>query len=240
MSARTAAGPAIGAAVDGLDWARIDGELDDFGVARTGPVLGPAACAALAGLYDTGDFRNRVVMARHGFGAGEYKYFADPLPAAVAQLREATYTHAARTANRWAERLGTEPMPPALAGLRERCRAVGQTRPTPLLLKYGPGDYNCLHQDLYGEVSFPLQLVVLLSAPEDFEGGELVLTEQRPRMQSRAEVVRLGRGEGALFATSVRPRRGSRGDHRVTMRHGVSRVLSGTRMTLGVIFHDAA
>jgi hypothetical protein len=222
-----------------LDWARIDAELDAWGVARTAPLLDPATCDALAALYQTGTFRSRVVMARHGFGSGEYQYFAEPLPEPVATLREAAYPHAARTANRWAARLGTPPFPDTLEGMREACRAAGQTKPTPLLLKYGPGDYNCLHQDIYGAVAFPLQLVVLLTDPARFSGGELVLTEQRPRMQSRAEVVGLGQGEGALFATAERPRRGTRGDHRVRMRHGVSRLRSGERMTLGIIFHDA-
>ena len=230
----------LAARVDALDWDGIDAELDQYGVARTGPILTPAECDALTAAYDGEGFRSRVVMARHGFGSGEYKYFAEPLPATVAALREAVYPHAARTANRWAGRLGVSPLPDTLAQMLAACHAAGQDKPTPLLLKYGAGDYNCLHQDLYGAVVFPLQLVVLLSDPAAFEGGELVLTEQRPRMQSRAEVVTLGRGEGALFATSERPRRGASGDHRVKLRHGVSRVRSGARMTLGVIFHDAA
>jgi len=226
--------------VDALDWARIDAELDAYGVARTGPLLDGATCDAVAALYaDESLFRSRVVMARHGFGSGEYQYFADPLPAVVGDLREAVYPHAARTANRWAVRLGTPALPEALSEMLTLCHAAGQTKPTPLLLKYGEGDYNALHQDLYGAVAFPLQLVVLLSDPASFEGGELVLTEQRPRMQSRAEVVTLNKGEGALFATSDRPRQGTRGDHRVKLRHGVSRVRRGSRMTLGVIFHDA-
>jgi hypothetical protein len=226
--------------VNALDWARIDSELDAWGVARTGALLSAGECAALSALYDRGDFRSRVVMARHGFGSGEYKYFAEPLPDTVAALREAVYPHAARTANRWAARLGTAPMPHTLGEMKAACHAAGQTKPTPLLLKYVAGDYNCLHRDIYGTVTFPLQLVVLLSDPADFEGGELVLTEQRPRMQSRAEVVSLRRGEGALFATAERPRRGARGDHRVQMRHGVSRLHRGERYTLGVIFHEAA
>jgi len=226
--------------INGLDWARIDAELDAWGVARTGPLVTAAECDAVARLYETGAFRSRVVMARHGFGSGEYQYFADPLPEMIAMIRAALYPHAARTANQWAVRLGTASFPDTLDGLRAACRAAGQTKPTPLLLKYAEGDYNCLHQDVYGAVAFPLQLVVLLTDPAQFEGGELVLTEQRPRMQSRAEVVPLRQGEGALFATAERPRRGARGDHRVRMRHGVSRIRSGTRMTLGVIFHDAA
>ena len=230
----------VAVALDTLDWARIDAELDEYGVARTGPLLDAAACRRVAALYETGAFRSRVVMARHGFGSGEYQYFDRPLPPEVAALRERIYPHAARTANRWAERLGTPTYPATLAEMLARCHDAGQEKPTPLLLKYEAGDYNCLHQDLYGAVAFPLQLVVLLSDPATFEGGELVLTEQRPRMQSRVEVVPLGLGEGALFATSERPRRGSKGDYRVKLRHGVSRLRSGSRMTLGVIFHDAA
>lgn len=225
---------------DALDWTRIDAELDEYGVARTGPLLDAKTCREISALYETDAFRSRVVMARHGFGSGEYQYFANPLPAPVAALREAIYPHAARTANRWAERLGMPAYPARLVDMLARCHEAGQQKPTPLLLKYAAGDYNCLHQDLYGAVAFPLQLVVLLSDPAGFEGGELVLTEQRPRMQSRVEVVPLGLGEGALFATSERPRRGSKGDYRVKLRHGVSRLRSGSRMTLGVIFHDAA
>lgn len=226
--------------VGALDWPRIDAELDEYGVARTGPLLDAETCARLAALYDGEHFRSRVVMARHGFGRGEYKYFANPLPEPVASLRAAIYPHASRTANRWAERLGTPTYPGTLEEMLERCHESGQERPTPLLLKYQAGDYNCLHQDLYGDVSFPLQLVILLSDPAGFEGGELVITEQRPRMQSRAEVVTLQQGEGALFATSERPRRGTKGDYRVKLRHGVSRLRSGSRITLGIIFHDAA
>lgn len=230
----------IATTVDGLDWTAIGAELDDYGVARTGPLLSPETCAAIAGRYAGEGFRSKVVMARHGFGSGEYKYFDHPLPDPVAALRQAVYPHAARIANRWASRLGTEPYPDTLQAMLARCHEAGQEKPTPLVLKYGPGDYNCLHQDLYGAVAFPLQLVVLLTDPAEFEGGELVITEQRPRMQSRAEVVTLRQGEGALFATSIRPRRGSKGDHRVNLRHGVSRLRSGERYTLGVIFHDAA
>jgi hypothetical protein len=226
--------------VAALDWDTIAAEVDSFGVARTGPLLDTEECRRLAALYDTGEFRQRVVMARHGFGSGEYRYFAAPLPPLVAALREAVYARAVPIANAWAERLAGEPFPSTLGAMLDRCRAAGQTRPTPLLLRYRAGDYNSLHQDLYGAVAFPLQLVVLLTDPARFEGGELVFTEQRPRMQSRAEVVRLGAGEGALFATAARPRRGTKGDHKVVLRHGVSRVRSGERMTLGVIFHDAA
>ncbi|MBJ3777278.1 2OG-Fe(II) oxygenase [Acuticoccus sp. 2012] len=226
--------------IDALDWERIAAELDTYGVGRTGRLLSDEDCDEVAAFYEKDRFRSRVVMARHGFGSGEYKYFAAPLPRQVATLREAVYPHAAAIANRWAARLGTPTFPETLHGMLERCHAAGQEKPTPLLLKYGEGDYNCLHQDLYGEVAFPLQLVVLLTDPAEFEGGELVLTEQRPRMQSRAEVVPLKRGEGALFTTSIRPKAGSKGDYRVNMRHGVSRLRSGERMTLGVIFHDAA
>ncbi|MEO1103964.1 MAG: 2OG-Fe(II) oxygenase, partial [Pseudomonadota bacterium] len=215
--------------------------LDGYGVARLGPVLPQDQCARLMDLYDDDDFfRSRVVMARHGFGSGEYKYFADPLPDVVAALRTSIYPFAAEAANRWAERLGTCPWPKHLSELAAMCKRAGQDKPTPLLLKYGEGDYNCLHQDIYGSVAFPLQLVVLLSDPADFEGGEFVLTEQRPRMQSRAEVVQLGQGEAALFATAERPRRGAKGEYRVKLRHGVSRIRSGSRMTLGVIFHQAS
>jgi hypothetical protein len=238
-TARRHEAPAAEAAVR---WDDLAAELDLRGFARTGPLLSAAECRALAALYDDdARFRSRVVMERHGFGRGEYKYLADPLPARVAALREAAYPRLVPVANAWAERLGREArFPETLAGLLDACRAAGQTRPTPLILRYREGDYNCLHQDLYGDVVFPLQLAVLLSEPgEDFDGGELVLTEQRPRMQSRVEVVPLRRGEGVVFAVSQRPVRGTRGDYRVTMRHGVSRLLRGERFTLGIIFHDA-
>ena len=224
------------------DWAAIARELDACGAAVLPGLLNPAACAALIALYDDpARFRSRVVMARHGFGRGEYQYFADPLPPRVAGLRTALYPPLAAIANRWAAALGeTMRFPDEHAAFLARCRAGGQTRPTPLLLRYGPGDYNCLHQDLYGAHVFPLQVAVLLSEPgEDFSGGEFVLTEQRPRMQSRAEVVPLGRGDAVVFPVHHRPVRGTRGVYRVTMRHGVSRVRSGSRHTLGVIFHDA-
>lgn len=227
--------------VEALDWGGIGETLDEIGAARLGPILSAEECADLSRLYASdGGFRSRVVMARHGFGQGEYKYFAYPLPDLVGQLREAVYPFAARTANRWAARLGDEPYPESLEPMLERCHRAGQTKPTPLMLKYRAGDYNCLHQDLYGEHVFPLQLVILLSDETAFEGGELVITEQRPRMQSRAEVVRLRRGEAALFCVNERPRQGSKGFHRVRMRHGVSRIRSGERYTLGIIFHDAA
>lgn len=229
--------------VAALDWARIGADLDQDGFATTGSLLTAAECADLIAGYDREDsFRSRVVMARHGFGQGEYKYFADPLPPLVAGLRAAAYPHLAPVANRWSESLRQETRFPAtLYEYLDRCHAAGQCRPTPLLLKYRAGDYNCLHQDLYGELVFPLQLAILLSAPgRDFDGGEFVLVEQRPRMQSKAEVVPLSRGDGVVFAVRERPRRGSRGFHRTMLRHGVSRVRSGDRYTLGIIFHDAA
>ena len=212
-------------------------------MAPLGPVLTPEECRALAALYDQETpFRSRVAMARHGFGRGEYKYFAAPLPDAVQALREALYPRLAPVANRWHAGLGLPArFPEAHAEFLARCHAAGQARPTPLLLRYGPGDYNCLHQDLYGEQVFPLQVVFLLSDPgAEFSGGELVLTEQRPRMQSRAEVVPLRQGEAAAFAVRHRPVQGTRGPYRVAMRHGVSRVRGGRRHTLGIIFHDAA
>ena len=224
-----------------LDWDKVAAELDMRGHATTGPILTDAECRELAALYDEdGAFRSRVVMARHGFGSGEYKYFASPLPEIVGTLRTALYPRLAETANRWQEKLGGEAYPPLLDPFLKRCHAAGQTRPTPLLLKYQAGDYNCLHQDLYGALAFPLQVAFLLSRPkEDFTGGEFLLTEQRPRMQSRGEVVPLRQGEGVIFAVNQRPVMGTRGAYRVTMRHGVSRLRSGSRFTLGVIFHDA-
>jgi hypothetical protein len=227
------------------DWRAVDAELDREGVAVLPGLLAPPACQVLAQLYDVageGVFRSRVVMARHGFGQGEYKYFDYPLPEPLAGLRTALYGHLAPTANRWNSALGLAPRYPAShAEYLARCHAAGQTRATPLLLRYGPGDYNCLHQDLYGEHVFPLQVVILLSQPgRDFEGGEFVLTEQRPRMQSRPLVVPLRQGDAAVFAVSHRPVQGTRGIYRVTMRHGVSRVRRGARSTAGLIFHDAA
>jgi len=229
--------------VAGLDWPKIEADLDETGSTLIPSLLDPETCAALRSSYDEEElFRSRVVMARHGFGRGEYKYFAYPLPAPVAALRTALYPRLAPIANRWEEALGCERrFPTSHADFLKVCHAAGQTRPTPLLLRYGPGDYNCLHQDLYGEQVFPLQVAILLSAPgEDFTGGEFVMTEQRPRMQSRAEVAPLTQGAGVIFAVNERPVRGARGIYRVRMRHGVSRVRSGSRYTLGVIFHDAA
>jgi len=225
-----------------LDWKRIASDLDAHGCAVLKGVLESRECAALARTYPSNElFRSRIVMSQHGFGRGEYKYFACPLPQIVAQLRAALYPPLAGIANRW-NRLMRLPVryPPQHASFLARCHRAGQTRPTPLLLQYGPGDYNCLHQDLYGEHVFPLQGTFLLSGPgRDFSGGEFVLTEQRPRMQSRAEVVRLDQGDGVLFAVNRRPVQGARSIYRVTMRHGVSRLHAGHRHTLGIIFHDA-
>lgn len=228
-----------------LDWRHLAAQLDADGAATTGPLLPPTECAALAALYDSPDpqrFRSRVVMARHGYGSGEYKYFANPLPPLVQALRGALYAGLAPLANEWHARMGLAPRFPAdHAEFLARCHAAGQQKPTPLLLRYGAGDYNCLHQDLYGEHVFPLQAAFLLSDPEeDFAGGEFVMTEQRPRMQSRPLVVPLRLGEAVVFAVNQRPVRGSRGDYRVAMRHGVSRILRGRRHTLGIILHDAS
>jgi hypothetical protein len=226
-----------------LDWGAIGAELDAAGCAATGPLLDAAECGALQALWaEEARFRSRIVMARHGFGRGEYRYYAHPLPDLVAALRAALYPPLARIANGWNARLGLPArFPDAHAEFLARCHEAGQTRPTPLLLRYEAGDYNCLHQDLYGEHVFPLQVAILLSEPgRDFTGGEFVLTEQRPRMQSRAEVVPLRQGEAVIFAVHHRPVAGTRGTYRVTLRHGVSRVRSGIRFTTGIIFHDAA
>jgi uncharacterized protein len=228
---------------DTAEWPGVLAALDERGHAVLPRLLDAAECEALAALYDEpAAFRSRVAMARHNFGRGEYQYLRYPLPPAVAELRESLYPVLAPLANRWHQRLGLSPrFPPTLEAYLERCHSAGQTRPTPLILKYGEGDYNCLHQDLYGEFVFPLQATVLLSAPgRDFSGGEFLLVEQRPRMQSRGEVVALGQGDAIIFAVNQRPVGGTRGDYRVTMRHGVSRLLSGHRFTLGIIFHDAA
>lgn len=225
-----------------LDWTRIAAELDARGWALTGPMLKPDTCAAIADLYPRDDgFRSRVVMARHGFGRGEYKYFSYPLPEVVQRLRQGLYGPLSAIANRWAERLGEDRrFPEALDDMLARCREAGQARPTPLLLTYGPGDYNCLHQDLYGEHVFPLQAAFVLDEPgRDFDGGEFVIVEQRPRQQSAPQVVPLRQGEGVIFAVRERPAEGTRGVHRRVLRHGVSEVRSGRRRTLGVIFHDA-
>jgi len=230
------------ARIAAIDWDRAAADLGEQGAAVLENLLTPEECRGIAALYDDeGRFRSRVVMARHGFGKGEYKYFSYPLPELVAGLRTALYPWLAPIANHWNERMGIGVRYPAEhAAFLERCHEAGQLRPTPLLLQYGPGDYNCLHQDLYGELAFPLQTAILLSEPgRDFAGGEFVLTEQRPRMQSRPEVVPLGQGDAVIFAVHHRPVKGTRGDYRVNMRHGVSRLRSGRRHTLGVIFHDA-
>jgi hypothetical protein len=225
-----------------LDWQHIADDLDAQGCAVLPNLLSAEECQALAALYDTDEkFRSRIVMGRHGFGRGEYKYFAYPLPEPIASLRPALYPPLSRIANRWNEAMGIAiRYPDDHAAFLKRCHAAGQTRPTPLLLRYEAGDYNCLHQDLYGEHVFPLQVAILLSQPdEDFTGGEFVLTEQRPRMQSRAEVVPLRQGDAVAFAVHHRPVQGTRGVYRVNLRHGVSRLRSGRRHTVGVIFHDA-
>jgi hypothetical protein len=228
--------------VAALDWQAIGAALDTHGAATTIPLLTSAECNELAAAYDdNARFRSRVIMARHGFGRGEYKYFAYPLPEKIAALRTALYPPLAAIANRWNEAMGIATRyPPAHRAYLDACHKAGQVKPTPLLLRYGEGDYNCLHQDLYGEWVFPLQATILLSAPgADFTGGEFTLTEQRPRMQSRAEVVTLRQGEAVIFPVHHRPVQGTRGVYRVTLRHGVSRLRSGQRHTLGIIFHDA-
>ncbi len=236
---RGTAAPSSGAAID---WTGVAADLDAHGCATVGPLLSPRECRAIAGLYDSDEpFRSRVVMARHGFGRGEYKYFSYALPSTIAKLRAALYPELAQIANRWNAQMGVAVQYPAAHDeFLRRCHKAGQTKPTPLLLQYGAGDYNCLHQDLYGEHVFPLQIAILLSEPgTDFTGGEFVLTEQRPRMQSRPEVVPLRQGDGVAFAVHHRPVAGTRGDYRVNLRHGVSRLRSGRRHTLGIIFHDA-
>jgi hypothetical protein len=223
-------------------WQRIATELDDAGCAVAPGLLTPEECASYAAGYATAQlFRSRIVMERHGFGRGEYQYFAYPLPAELAELRGALYAPLAAIANRWHENLGiVTRFPERHDEFIARCHAAGQLRPTPLMLQYREGDYNCLHQDLYGEHVFPLQVAVLLSRPgADFTGGEFVLTEQRPRMQSRVEVVPLRQGDAVIFPVNLRPVNGTRGPYRVNMRHGVSRLRSGLRHTLGIIFHDA-
>ena len=229
--------------VQGIDAAALESDLEAQGWSLLHDLLDVPECDDLASLYAEGaGFRSRVVMARHGFGQGEYRYFAYPLPPRVQDLRTALYPLLAPVANRWHERmaLGAR-FPERHDEFLARCAASGQSRPTPLLLQYGAGDYNCLHQDLYGEHVFPLQVAVLLSEPaKDFSGGEFVLTEQRPRMQTRAAVVPLTQGDAVVFAVNSRPVRGTRGDYRVKMRHGVSKIVEGHRHTLGIIFHDAS
>jgi hypothetical protein len=224
-----------------LDRGELTDRLDTDGFAVTPPLLSPAQCTSLRELFDQDElFRSTVVMARHAFGEGSYRYFADPLPPLVQQLRTRLYPPIARVANAWAERLGEPGFPDTLDELLAECAAVGQTRPTPLVLRYGPSGYNCLHQDVYGELTFPLQFLVMLSRPDaDFTGGESVFVEQRPRQQSRPMVARPAQGQAVIFTVHHRPRRGARGYHRVQLRHGVSEVHSGQRDVLGVIFHNA-
>jgi hypothetical protein len=225
-----------------LDWPAIERDLDAYGCAVAPKLISRETCRELAALYpDDTRFRSRIVMGSHGFGRGEYKYLAYPLPELIVALRRGFYSRLAPIADRWNEAMGVSVRYPAEhEAFLARCHQAGQTRPTPLLLRYGPGDYNCLHQDVYGEHLFPLQIAILLSEPgRDFTGGEFVLTEQRPRMQSRAEVAPLTQGDGVIFAVRERPVQGTRGTYRVNLRHGVSRIRSGERFTLGVIFHDA-
>jgi hypothetical protein len=232
----------VEARVATYDWRALAGELDNFGCAVLPKLLSSEECRAIAALYpDESHFRSHVHMARHGFGKGEYRYFKYPLPDLVGGLRTALYPHLADVANEWNLRMGIDERYPAdHASFLKLCHEAGQTRPTPLLLQYVPGDFNCLHQDLYGDLAFPIQVAILLSEPgTDFTGGEFVLTEQRPRMQSRAEVVSLRQGDAVAFAVHNRPVQGSKGNYRVNMRHGVSRLRSGMRHTVGIIFHDA-
>jgi uncharacterized protein len=228
--------------VAGYDWKTLSDELSGFGCAVIKAILSPDECQQIAALYsEEAHFRSHIHMARHGFGKGEYRYFKYPLPDLVGSLRTALYPRLAGIANDWNGRMGIDERYPAEhATFLERCHEAGQTRPTPLLLQYVPGDFNCLHQDLYGDLAFPIQVAILLSEPgNDFTGGEFVLTEQRPRMQSRAEVVPLRQGDAVAFAVHNRPVQGSKGNYRVNLRHGVSRVRSGMRHTVGIIFHDA-
>ena len=228
--------------IEDFDWMAVAGDLDRQGWTALSKLLTAAQSDAIADMYgDTPAFRSHVVMARHGFGRGEYRYFSYPLPDLVQELRTALYVKLAPIANAWHERMGMDVRFPATyAEFLERCHAAGQRRPTPLLLQYDPGDYNCLHQDLYGEHVFPLQVATLLSEPHEvFEGGEFVLTEQRPRMQSRPAVVPITKGDAVVFAVNSRPHRGTKGDYQVKLRHGVSEVRSGRRHTMGIIFHDA-
>ncbi|MDQ3886446.1 MAG: 2OG-Fe(II) oxygenase [Actinomycetota bacterium] len=227
--------------LDRLDWPALEARLDESGFAMTPPLLTPEQCTAVRDMFDDDErFRSTVVMARHAYGEGSYRYFADPLPPLVQGLRTALYPPIAQTANRWADRLGDRHYPENLDGLLDECASLGQRKPTPLVLRYGPGGYNCLHQDVYGELTFPLQLLIMLSTPDvDFTGGESVFVEQRPRQQSRAMVARPGLGQAVVFAVRHRPRRGTRGYHRVQLRHGVSAVHTGDRHVLGIIFHNA-
>jgi hypothetical protein len=228
--------------ISALNWSTLEAELDAAGATKTPPLLTREDCTRLAAQYDQSDvFRSKIIMARHGFGSGEYQYYAYPLPNPIADLRAAFYPRLVMLANRWNERMGiADRFPAEHEAFLRRCHEAGQVRPTPLLLRYGAGDYNCLHQDIYGDNVFPLQVAILLSEPgQDFAGGEFVITEQRPRMQSRAHVVDLQQGEAVIFAVRNRPVQGTRGTYRVNLRHGVSIVKSGRRHTLGIIFHDA-
>ncbi|RWP68879.1 2OG-Fe(II) oxygenase [Mesorhizobium sp.] len=228
--------------VAAYDWQALAGEMSGYGCAVMEKLLTPQECREVAGLYpDESNFRSHVHMARHGFGKGEYRYFRYPLPELIGGLRTALYPRLAAVANDWNQRMSiAQRYPDEHAAFLKQCHDQGQTRPTPLLLQYGPGDFNCLHQDLYGDLAFPLQVAILLSEPgKDFTGGEFVLTEQRPRMQSRAEVVPLRQGDAVAFAVHNRPVQGSKGSYRVNLRHGVSRLRSGMRHTVGIIFHDA-
>jgi hypothetical protein len=229
--------------IDALDWQAAHRSLSERGYAVTAPILSPEECASLAASYgDASRFRSQIVMERYRFGVGDYKYFANPLPEMVSSLRTSAYPHLAKVANGWAENLGDKSprFPAEHAAFLRICHKAGQTKPTPLLLHYEAGGYNCLHQDIYGEVAFPLQMVLLLGQPgRDWEGGEFLLVEQQPRAQSKAEVVHADQGHAIIFTTRYRPVQGTRGYYRVNMKHGVSRVHRGTRYTLGIIFHDA-
>jgi uncharacterized protein len=234
--------PAIQARVERVDWERIYADLDGQGWAIAPKLLTHAEADAIASLYHRENgFRSHVIMGRHGFGRGEYKYFSYPLPPIIQALRAATYPHLVPVANKWHERMSKDVrFPTNHAAFLDRCHKAGQVRPTPLLLEYAPEDYNCLHRDLYGEHVFPIQIAILLDQPgEDFEGGEFVMTEQRPRMQTRAMVLPLKKGDAAIFAVNSRPMKGVRGDYQVKLNHGVSKLYSGKRHTVGVIFHDA-
>jgi hypothetical protein len=236
------ADPSAEARVAAYDWQAIIGELDSFGCAVLPKLLSPEECATIAALYPHEEhFRSHVIMGRHGFGKGEYRYFNYPLPELLGGLRTALYPHLAGLANQWNERMGLDQRFPAShTTYLKQCHNAGQTRATPLLLQYVPGDFNCLHQDLYGDLVFPVQVAILLSEPgKDFTGGEFCMTEQRPRMQSRVEVVSLRQGDAVAFAVNNRPVQGTRGTYRVNLRHGVSRIRSGMRHTVGIIFHDA-
>lgn len=230
------------ARVSAYDWKALAGELDGFGCAVMPKLLTPEECRSISALYpDESHFRSHIIMARHGFGKGEYRYFRYPLPDLIGGLRTALYPHLAGVANAWNQRMGIdERYPDQHSAFLKQCQDAGQRRPTPLLLQYVPGDFNCLHQDLYGDLAFPIQVAILLSEPDrDFTGGEFALTEQRPRMQSRVEVVPLRQGDAVAFAVHNRPVQGTKGNYRVNLRHGVSRVRSGMRHTVGIIFHDA-